>query len=164
MFQEVTSCNSGLTFARISFQKSGEESGTRPPCQRSGGTSKKWGGRRLPASPPHYTPGGRRTQSDTRSTIAPIARTWSTVKIQHTGSVHDDAIGWALPLALKLSNARFLSPSTAVVSLRILMKLRHARVTWSNAAFKHVAWQFASFRETSSTLLSLYLRTLLTRL
>jgi len=47
-----------------------------PPVKEMGGTPspvKKVGGRCLPASPPHYTPGGRRTQSDTRSTIAPIA-------------------------------------------------------------------------------------------
>ena len=48
-FQYVTSCNSGLTFARISVQKKwGEWVASR--------LSKKVGERRLPASPPHYTP------------------------------------------------------------------------------------------------------------
>ena len=43
----LTSCNSGLTFARISVQKVGEW-GTRPLVEKSGG-------RRPPAFPPHYT-------------------------------------------------------------------------------------------------------------
>jgi len=46
-FQKVTSCNSGLTFARILVQKVGEW-GTHPPVEKSRG-------RFPPASPPHYT-------------------------------------------------------------------------------------------------------------
>jgi len=45
-FQSVTSCNSGLTFARISVQKSGGSGERVPPGEKSGGTP----------SPPHYTP------------------------------------------------------------------------------------------------------------
>jgi len=49
-FQKVTSCNSGLTFARISVQKSGGVGDASP-------LSKKPGTRRPPTFPPHYTPG-----------------------------------------------------------------------------------------------------------
>ena len=48
-FRKVTSCNSGLTFARISVQKVGEWGRAPPPVEKSGG-------RRPPA---HYTVVGR---------------------------------------------------------------------------------------------------------
>jgi len=48
-FQCVTSCNSGLTFARISVQKWGEWR-TRPPCR------KKWGWDAVPTRPCPTTP------------------------------------------------------------------------------------------------------------
>jgi len=50
IFGLVTSFNSGLTFARISVQKSGGVGDESP-------SRKKVGGRRPPASPPHYTRG-----------------------------------------------------------------------------------------------------------
>jgi len=82
-FQCVTSCNSGLTFARISVQKVGGVADASP-------LSKKVGvGRRPHASSPHYTPdrlvdGGVRTVTQSASRcvrVVPAGRRSDTTRV-----------------------------------------------------------------------------------